>query len=803
MKFFNFDEIKQRGDCAAFAKEVLGLTLNRDNRTAATWRGGKNETSVHITREGWHDFASEQSGSIIDLCAIVKFGGDVQQAQDYLGEYYHLAPRMQTSTGPLKSGRYESLIAEGYTETARYGYRDLDGNLVHFTARLEHPEKGKTFLQGTPHGWGLGTTEPILYNLATITESPWCCIVEGEKDVDRLASLGIPATTCAQGAKKWHRGYAKHFEGKCVAILPDNDEPGREHAQMIAASLADTAAEIRIVQTSTAEKGDVSDYLDEGKNHQDLMRLISDAMPIDPEALDEIEVPEKDDAAVRDAKQANSISFRNYVPVKTEKPPRHPGAQPATETTKHPRTMNEMVDDIHRRFLGFPRKVGEQLFDHDRDSMEIYYMNRAADLFAWIGRKSKKPVEWGRGDALADKADFFSAVTAEALRYESISSVPDWPKRSDVYYVHPKIPAASTDREYLWRLVEFFKPATSYDQRLLMAMLIAPLWYVPRTPRPSWIIDSEDGQGTGKSTAVEAAAFLYGTDAVRTCPAELQYGTQEIAKRLLSSTGRNARILLIDNVQGTFTSPVLADLITSWTISGKRPYGIGEETRPNNLTYVITANNATVDTDIASRSYYIFVKKPTFSPMWKEQVTSYIEKNRYRIIADIIGMLESHKPFPGIMPRTRFPEFEQLILQAVCDTPEMYQETLDHLDLCRTDSNVEEEQARGIEEMFRGMLAGMGINPETESVWIQTPVVNSWGRKALMDGHDYPGQPIQLVRSLAKQRLIKMIDPRVKRWPHHGSEKTGGVLWNPYVNHVTWSISRNTDGSAVKNFAKS
>lgn len=803
MKFYNYDEIKAAADCAAFARDVLGLKLNNDNRCAATWRNGDNPTSVHITPEGWHDFGSEESGSVIDLCAILKFGGDLQQAQEFLGEHYHLKPHMLTQEGPLSSGKYDSLIKDGYKEVARYGYRDVENNLIHFTSRLEHPEKGKTFIQGTPHGWGLGDVDPILYNLAALTVASWCCIVEGEKDADRLISLNIPATTCAQGAKKWHRGYAKHFEGMHVAILPDNDEAGQQHARIIAASLADVAKEIRIVKTSDAPKGDVSDYLDEGHTGDDVLALISDAMPIDPEDVLEIDVPDKEeDAAIRDAKQANSIPFRNYIPTKTEKPPRHPNAKPVTEVTKSPRTMNQMVDDLHLRFLGFPRKVGEQLFDHDRDSTEIYYMHRAADLFSWVGRKSKKPVEWGRGDALADKADFYSAVQAEAIRYESISSVPDWPKRSDVYYVHPKIPRPSPDTEYLWRLVEFFKPATKYDQRLFMAMLIAPLWYIPRTPRPSWIIDSEDGQGTGKSTAVEAAAFLYGTEAVRTCPAELQYGTQEITKRLLCAKGRNARILLIDNVTGTFTSPVLADLITSWTISGKRPYGTGEETRPNNLTYVITANNATVDTDIASRSYYIFVKKPTFSPTWKEQITKYIEKNRYRIIADIIGLLENHKPFEGMMPRTRFPEFEQSILQAVCETPEMYQETLEHLEACRTDSNIEEEQARGIEDMFRGQLANLGINPDEESVWIQTPVVNSWGRKALQDGHDYPGQPIQLVRSLAKQRLLKMVNPRVKRWPHNGNNKTSGAMWNPYVEHVSWNISRNADGVPTKTLAE-
>jgi hypothetical protein len=510
--------------------------------------------------------------------------------------------------------------------------------------------------------------------------------------------------------------------------------------------------------------------------------------------------PEPEPPEVKDAKQANTTPFRNYIPVQVEKQPKKPGGTPTTDIEKHPRIINDLVEDIHRRFVGFPRKVGEQMFDHDRDSGEIYYMHKSADLFSWIGRKSKKPLIWAKGDSFPDKSDFFSAMQAEAMRYESISTVPDWPKRSDVYYVHPKIPDPTPDRRYLWQMIDFFKPATEYDQRLMMAMLIAPLWYIPRVPRPSWIIDSEDGQGTGKSTAIEAAAFLYGTEAIRTCQAELKFGNQEIAKRLLSSTGRNARILLIDNVQGTFTCPVLSDLITSWSISGKRPYGHGEETRPNNITYVITANNATVDTDIASRSYYIFVKKPNFDPKWKKAMTAFIEENRYKVIADIIGVLQDHKRF-DIPPRTRFPEFEEEILQAVCETEEMYLHVLNHLDSCRTDSNIEEEQARGIEEMIRGMLTQMGIDPANESVWIQTPIANSWGRKGINDCHEYAGHPIQLIRSLAKQRLLKNIDPRVKRWPHHGTNKSSGVLWNPSVDRVSWVIYRDTDEKPQKRIA--
>ena len=810
MRFFSYEEIKSTADCITIARDALSLPVDNDGRCAATWRGGTNKVSVHVTKTGFHDFRLETGGSVIDLVATVRFGGDVQMAQEFLGEYLHLTPKSETRKTPEKS-KFEKLIEDGYVEVSRYSFNDISGNMVHFESRLEHPEKGKTFLQGTPRGWGLGLTPPILYNLQGVASAPWCCIVEGPKDANRLISMGIQATTCAGGAKKWHSDYAETFRDKSIAILPDNDEPGMDHARMIAASIIDVAAQVRIVMTSDQPKGDVSNYLDDGGTQDMLMALISNAVPLSFSDLDGIDIPRQDTREVIDAKSANEIPFRNFIPIEVEQDETTGRRRKSNgpEVMKQARSINDLTKDMHRRFLHFPRKVGEQLFDHDRDSGEIYYMHKASDMFAWIGRKGKFPVEWTRGDAMCDKADFFSSATAEAIRYESINNVPDWPKRSDVYYIHPTLPRPSPTGSYLNRLVDSFTVASECDRRVLKAFFCAPLWFVPRIPRPSWIIDSEDGQGCGKSTIAEACSFLYGAEPVRTCNAELQYGTQEITKRLLCSKGRNARMLLVDNVVGTFKSPVLADLITGWTVSGKRPYGPGEEVRPNNLTYVITSNDATVDTDIASRSFYIFVKRPVYNADWEKNLLAYIEKNRYHIISDIINMLDSHVSFPGVPASTRFAEFEQLIMQAVCKTPDAFKETIYHLEEKRQELNVEQEQAKSIEEMFTSKLVDLGINPHEESVWIRSQIVNSWGRAALADGYDSKAQPIQLVRALAKQRLLRVVDPKVKRWPHNGSNKTSGILWNYESGAVmydkdmavTYEIIRNSNGDAEKRMA--
>jgi hypothetical protein len=99
--------------------------------------------------------------------------------------------------------------------------------------------------------------------------------VEGEKDVDRLARLNVPATCNSEGAGKWRDELTRHFEGARVVILRDNDEAGRAHGLDVAEKLKGTAAEIRILDLpDLAEKGDVSDWLDAGHTVEELWQLV-------------------------------------------------------------------------------------------------------------------------------------------------------------------------------------------------------------------------------------------------------------------------------------------------------------------------------------------------------------------------------------------------------------------------------------------------------------------------------------------------------------------------------------------------
>lgn len=290
MNFYDFTQIKAAADCVAVARDLLGMQLSPEGRCAATWRGGDNPESVSINKDGWHDFGTEESGSVIDLVARVRCGGNVMEAQEILGVYLHLSPKMATKAGCIESGeKYDRLIAAGYREVKRYSYTDASGALVNQVVRLEHPTQKKEFLQCTPRGWGLRDVIPPLYNLPMLRSSSWALLVEGEKDADNLIALNLPATTVCGGAKKWRDEYTQEFDDKDVAILPDNDDAGRAHARLIAHKLIARARakSVRIVPTSSAPKGDVSDFFAEGHTWDEVAALIA-AAPEMYEALADI-----------------------------------------------------------------------------------------------------------------------------------------------------------------------------------------------------------------------------------------------------------------------------------------------------------------------------------------------------------------------------------------------------------------------------------------------------------------------------------------------------------------------------------
>src|SRR5262245_21161134 len=68
----------------------------------------------------------------------------------------------------------------------------------------------------------------------------------GREGRGTLIERGLVATTNPGGAGKWRYEYSETLRGARVVILPDNDDPGRQHAQSVAQHLQGVAAEVRV-----------------------------------------------------------------------------------------------------------------------------------------------------------------------------------------------------------------------------------------------------------------------------------------------------------------------------------------------------------------------------------------------------------------------------------------------------------------------------------------------------------------------------------------------------------------------------
>lgn len=210
-----------------------------------------------------------------------------------------LFPPREESNGHASNGRSQS-GARGKSKpgkiVATYDYHDEAGRLLYQSVRFDP----KDFRQRAPlpNGgwqWTVKGVRRVLYKLPDLLSyiaaeqsagrTPRVYVAEGEKDVDRLWSLGLAATTNVGGASKtkdgkskWSDEYSRFFQGCEAVVLRDNDEVGCEHSIAVGRSVHDFASVIKVIDLpGLPAKGDVSDWLDAGGTVEQLSEIVEQA----------------------------------------------------------------------------------------------------------------------------------------------------------------------------------------------------------------------------------------------------------------------------------------------------------------------------------------------------------------------------------------------------------------------------------------------------------------------------------------------------------------------------------------------
>ncbi|MFN7876433.1 MAG: hypothetical protein ACK5PB_14040 [Pirellula sp.] len=326
------------------------------------------------------------------------------------------------------------------------------------------------------------------------------------------------------------------------------------------------------------------------------------------------------DAKKYDEEIRNSRVIRNF---KLERVKDANGVEEVKEVAE---SLPKIVQTIIKLNQGFPKRNAGELFTIDAGNYRSF--RKHSQLFGWI--RERFNVTWKTGPSFVSRDEFFDSLChSSALEsFDSVELYPHFPAMPRTYYVHQEIKEGSG--EHLEKFLDYFSPATPMDRELLRAAIATTFWGGPLGHRPGFHFGSLQGQGSGKTTAVNLITKLTGgsIDFDQTAKRD------EIMKRLLNGDS-SCRSILLDNIKtNLFSSATIEALMTSTSLSGHRMY-FGNCDRPNRYVLFVTFNSATFSRDMAQRLVSITLKQPERKPNWINEVQSFIENHHWDVIADV------------------------------------------------------------------------------------------------------------------------------------------------------------------------
>jgi hypothetical protein len=274
--------------------------FNRNKRVLRIWNEEPGFVTYKCAHCGEHGYAHDKPNG------KTKTNGASRASEDDVAAALMAAVG---NTPPPQQVRWQSWI-----------YKNEDGTPYLRVERVER-NGGKIYPQSHWNGNGWKNGKPagpkIPYRLPELVAAPGqpVFICEGEKCADAVAELGWLATSASEGAGKWKPELNKWFTDRVVYILPDNDEPGRKHAEMVASNLHGVARVVRVVKLEGLGDGeDVFDWIKRDPFPENLLRIAEDSPLWNPAEANPSIVP----PSSKNAKHSAAVSlddFDAYMPM--------------------------------------------------------------------------------------------------------------------------------------------------------------------------------------------------------------------------------------------------------------------------------------------------------------------------------------------------------------------------------------------------------------------------------------------------------------------------------------------------------
>jgi 5S rRNA maturation endonuclease (ribonuclease M5) len=555
-----------------------------------------------------------------------------------------------------------------------YDYTDESENLLFQVVRY----KPKAFVQRRPDGqggwiWSLRDPQTkklavrlVLYRLpevlAAIQQDRGVFIVEGEKDVETLRALGCVATCNPMGAGKWHEEYSQSLQGAKVVIIPDNDDPGRKHAEQVCHYLQGKAKSIRWLTLSGEGIKDTTDWVEKIKGTKEqLQSLVKNLPEWAPAKEIHSAVEPPDDKPVIDT----SFQYRRDISAAGIEALQKANDPPVVFIRSG--QLVRLAQDEH----GLPII----------EALNVDSLSGRLDRCANFVRKTKNgpvpdkpPTDVVRDILSLGKWPFpaLASITECPIIREdgTIISEPGYDAKTELYYIPaknlhiPAVPESPTlteiqkAKDLLLEVIFDFPFQDNASRANSLAAIMTPILRpLINGPVPLVLFDAPQ-PGTGKSLLSDITSLIATgrTAAVLTAPSsDDEDWRKEITSLLI--LGRN--VVTIDNIEGRLSSASLASVLTSnyWQdrILGRSEMII----IPHRVSWIGTGNNIHLGGDLPRRCYWVKIDAKNARP-WQRNgfkhphLVEWVSEHRGEILVAILTLakawLNAQKPHPEKIP---------------------------------------------------------------------------------------------------------------------------------------------------------
>lgn len=446
-----------------------------------------------------------------------------------------------------------------------YDYCDENGALLYQSVRSEP----KRFYQRRPVGGGwannLNGTRRVLYRLPELLQADRSFpvfIVEGEKDVDSLQRIGVTATCNPQGAGKWKDEYSELLAGAKCVILPDNDDPGEQHAAAVAKSLLPHAESVNILRLpDLPDKGDVSDWIAKGNKSEDLYALLSGAETVS----DPTPKPRRKDRQNSDAKSQQTQASRLMKLAEDVELFHTPDGEgfATIAVNSHKETFPLRSGDF-RKWLSYQYWSEERAVPSSQSVQDVISGLGGKAAFESETKAVSLRVAEHDGNLYLDLAnDLWQCVEITKDAWRVIDNSPVKFRRTRGMMPFP-LPERGGDIDELRQ----FANVNGEDWGLLLAWLVAA--FRPDKPFPVLVLHGE--QGSGKSTTAKVLRLL-------TDPNKSPLRSSPKDDRDLMIAANNSWVISLDNLSSMSVtlSDALCRLSTGGGFSTRELFSDGEE----------------------------------------------------------------------------------------------------------------------------------------------------------------------------------------------------------------------------------